>query len=293
MKETLALEVTPDGTPHVWFDTSKPFDSLAQPDGQGGWASILLDPAGEAFRQYGLTAGGQRMTTAFDAETNTVQYRVDGVQRTISDVLTQSSYPEYRLAYPPAPGALLDGPEVAVVIQDNQGMHVAWALPKEGFVQVDLAGTDAPQKQCSVDWDGPGSCPQDVCIEQAKGIEPDAYALARTADGALWLAMVVTQYEQYLTYTEVCEDDFGCYCDRTPTKDLTRGTLQLLRVPLDGTPPALALALQIADIDVSNEPYMIDLRGFGDQLALGVFTKPPGGERAVRLLRIDTGKLAP
>ena len=58
-------------------------------------------------------------------------------------------------------------------------------------------------------------------------------------------------------------------------------------------PPVEALALEIADIDVNYEPYMIDLRGFGDQLALGVFTKPPGGERAIRLLRIDTSKIAP
>jgi len=80
----------------------------------------------------------------------------------------------------------------------------------------------------------------------------------------------------------------------------TRGELSLFRVATDGTPPAVVFTVPIADIGHEGTggdgdfDRVIDLRGFGDQLAIGVLTRTPGSlAPRIRLLRIDTAQVAP
>ena len=299
--DVLALEVSPEGTPMVWLETDPPDGhSLAVPDGQGGWQLDVAPSAGVSYRNYSLAANGLPVAAALNSK-DMLWYVLDGVKRQLSDELLSFTIPgvHYRLAYPPAPGAPLDVPQVATALYDDDGLHVAWSLMDDGFEQVDFAGTQAPKLQCFFEWNGRGSCPKSACLESAIGVEREAYSLARTGDGTLWLAVVTTTFDQTVVFTEMCRDDFGCFCDRETTLDLTRGELRLIRVATDGTPPIEVFTLPIDDIDIEgtagdgDTERVIDLRGFGDQLALGVMTRPPGGAPAIRLLRIDTAQIAP
>lgn len=97
----------------------------------------------------------------------------------------------------------------------------------------------------------------------------------------------MTTLDQTITY--YCYDWCGSYV----SEDHSTATLHLVRVPADGTAASEVMALPIDRPDTqdigqeSDESVrLIDARGFGKNLAIGIVTG--WNTHAVRVLRLDT-----
>jgi hypothetical protein len=112
-----------------------------------------------------------------------------------------------------------------------------------------------------------------------------------------WLAYVVTAFDQTISYA-IEQEPGPPLCFGQVTKDSSLGTLHLVRVALDGSAPTEALVMPIdrpggiARSDLYESVRVIDARGSGKDLALGVRTGwDVSKHSAVRVLRVDTTKL--
>jgi hypothetical protein len=289
----IGFEVDADGKPHAWFTFEANKQQEAVADGQGGWIISAVPKLGTHQQRESLTADGRRVIAAFDLAQ--ALFDIDGVVREIGDPIDTDipgGSSSLRIAAAPAPGDLMIDPPTAVAIHDeDDGLKVAWPKQADGHVNVDLPDTAAPVVTCFATSNGPGTCPKEPCIEKSSGVEHQAFALARTVDGTLWVAYVITHADRVIDFLEDCRDT--CECVRVITTDKTRGELRLFRLKTDGTPPQQVLALPMAALSYPYAGQAVDLRGFGDQLAFGARVGGAEDDPRVHLLRVDTTKIAP
>ncbi|MEZ4449246.1 MAG: hypothetical protein R3B09_07180 [Nannocystaceae bacterium] len=294
----LDLEVALDGVPHLWFIGDAPDQkNLATRVDEVEWSVGPAPlPSGVEWTHYTLTSAGAPVGAGFHEAGSGWQLwtLVDGVEAMLGAQVDDLFPHGYRLTPAPVPLAP-PGPPYAVAIQHLDGIRVVWP-EGDPYTEVAIAGSESLLTLCDGTWDD--GCPA-PCHELGGGLEDGAMALARGSDGVVWLVYVRTQLDYEVTYSEECTKNQGCYCKTKVGADVGAATLQVVRVPVDGAPPTLALSQPIADpalFDLfsgwQDTPRGVDARAFGDHLAVAIRTMDgPGGPYAVRMLRIDTSML--
>jgi hypothetical protein len=297
--QVLDLEVGSDGTPLMWLANGGSSGySLATQATAGVWtladAATPVPYINAGNNRFTLASDGSVVALAFDLGVPTsTQLRalVGGVARSIGSPVTEDVLvPDYAVTSAPAPTAPT-GPLFAVAIRHADGVHVVGESAQAPETEVTVAGSAAARPTCSTAA-GPCTGP---CHETSSGMEARAYALAWTADGVAWLVYVETHFDQTIAYTP--QGDSPQICVGVVSSDSSTGTLHVVRVALDGSAPGEALSMPIdrpGTVGIfgpgdNDDPRLIDARGFGKDLAIGIRTG--WKENAVRVVRVDTSKL--
>lgn len=129
-------------------------------------------------------------------------------------------------------------------------------------------------------------------------------AAARTSDGRVWAAYALTHIDQTRVYEESCNDEVGCWCNSTTTRDDSWGELVLLELDMSAGEAVEVMRVKTLDVEIHSlfiltreSVRAFDMRAFGTSLALGVRVRAPGDEEFqtpdMRLLRIDTAQIEP
>jgi hypothetical protein len=288
--QVVDLEVGSDGAPLMWIWTPNGGYSLATQGTAGAWT--LADAAtpvpfiDAGSNHFTLASDGSIVALAFDLGVPTsIQLRalVGGVARSIGSPFAEDLLlPDYAVTSAPAPTAPT-GPLFAVAIRHPDGVHVVGESAQAAETEVTVAGSMAATPTC---WRTDGPC-VGPCHETSSGMEAGAYALAWTADGVAWLVYVETHFDQTIRYTP--GGDNQQICIGVVSSDSSTGTLHVVRVALDGSAPEEALSMPVDRPDTRGNSPLIDARGFGKDLAIGIRTG--WKENAVRVVRIDTSKL--
>jgi hypothetical protein len=300
------LEIGPGDTPYVWIVSDAPGAVvLATPVDEGQWSAepAATPDTGGGWRRFTLTASGEPV--AFDFEEivagSAWQLRtvIAGKEASLGAVVDDWSPGGYAVTHAISPAtAAPAGPPLAVAVMHDDGLHVAWPV-ELGFTELVVDDSERLTPSCDASWDN--GCPG-PCHDAASGLERDAYAIARTADGVVWVAFVRTALNLDLRFEEHCDPEPGCYCEAIVDDDQTTATLHLVRIDTAAPSVAEVLSTSIAPLQTFNlfsdlwtPVRLVDLRGHGSDLAIGVRTRTAGDPlgAAVRVLRLDTTVLAP
>lgn len=291
-----------DDVPHAWFPTPDVLSHAVRGD-DGTWDLGVVDlvAGGGGWTRVSLVDGSSVAHDLVETGTDTraLVSRVEGQDVVWESTDVQRSFAQIRM--PPSSGAGLpaDPTTWIAALASDAGVRVAWG-PGAGTA-LDLLDTAVPELPCGAALEPP-NCDVE-CDYQATGLANPAegFAIARTDDGTVWVAIAVAHYDQHWTYSESCPDeDSDCYCYGELDQDASSGETRLYRVAADGTSSALVLTVPTGVPDEGSlyeQGYAVDLRAWGDDLALGVqaLVDPtqslgPGAHR-VRVLRIDTALL--
>ncbi len=292
----LDLEMAKDDTPLLWVLTDAPDTySLLTPDPAGGWKVAAAPvPAVGAWNRFTRASDGSIVSLAFkQTPTNAMQLHalVGAKDRVIGPPFSDFSAPDYVLAAAPAPASpseLL----FALAMADEDGIHVFGESASAPEQEVFLPGIKEPVATCKNPE--PTSCTGATCHETSVGMERGSFSLAWTDDGVAYLAYVITTYDQDITYS--LQGDPGIEdCWPNVASDKSTGTLHLVRVTFDGSPPKEVLTMPVerpgggdAFSDINSSVRVLDARAFGHDLAIGLRTGWVGTPHAVRVLRLDT-----
>jgi hypothetical protein len=299
------LEIGADGAPRVWVVGDAPdTDLLATPAPSGSWSTVqAAAPAGGGgWRRFTLTADDRPAALDFSSASNDSAWQlrtlIDGVEAPIGDPVASYFPNSYAVTHAVAPaGAAAAGPSLAVAIQHDDALHVAWPTSPT-YAELALGGSNVPVPVCNGSYNN--GCPG-PCHETSAGIEPDAFAIARTADGTIWVAFVRTQFDRQIHYEESCSPEPGCFCSATIDQENTTATLHLFRVATATATATEVLTMPVAPLqsfnlfsDLWTPVRWVDLRGFGSDLAIGVRTRTDVElASAAHVLRVDTTAFAP
>src|SRR5690606_31007 len=238
-------------------------------------------------------SGYQRFTVEDDGDSVAFDFdEVSGVWRlralrnsTVSSVGGPygSSYPGAHLhVAPPAlpaldPGLPLDTPAYVVLKEHpGEGYRIAPDLDA-AQMEVSLPETAPVVWTCVIENNGePGMCPTS-CEETGVGVLERFAATSRTTDGRIWVAYMVSKYDQTREYTETCDEEVGCYCNHDVTREDSEGELVLAQVDLvlgelhevfrvrDTNPDPFGLFGEYRD-----SPRPLDMRAHGSVLTVAV-----------------------
>ncbi|WP_437934317.1 hypothetical protein [Sorangium sp. So ce341] len=297
------------GEPHIWLTGDSP-DSFAHATRtpSGTWDVV---PAG---RPSG--SGGTRFTLAPDDTPLAFGLEKEGLetwQLEVLDGTTERSLgapvsARYALEYdpiaPPQPAGEATIPRFAAVVQHPDGLRLASAAEGDGFDEIAIPGTATPTYQCQRGWhtadlsEPTGGCPAE-CREVTSGIEWSAFSAARTSDGDVWIAFVISHIDWTIDY-EVFDHNGTLTCTDSVAADESRGELRLVRVPHAGGAPEVTLVLPLPALGhdgstaSSRANPLVHVSAFGAELTVAVRTlASPVGPSTARALRIDTSLLAP
>jgi len=297
--------IAPDGTMHMWI-TGVPMPSAQHrtrvPGGEWGPAAIPQFGMGNTTR-YTLDRDGIPVAVSgMDGTGQALAWQSQARAGSIGPLVETDELIAFRLASPAVPQAGADEPAFAAVIETALGLSVLW--PREsapdGYAQVDVPGTAPVSAPCN--WlENFNSCDMD-CTDRS--ITVPGYAIARTG-GALWLAWTVTQENMLYDRSEpdppcVLELLGECFCNTVMVDQGAQTTLHVVRIDLETsertkvlTLPTLPLQLDHMGAMAYRDRPLLDIRGFGDRLAIGMRTQvAEPGTRAwlaeLRLIELDT-----
>lgn len=294
----LDLDVQADGVPHMWFIGDAPDQyNEATPDGQGGWTiTDVVPPKSTDWQHFTRATDGRTIAAGFRQASNQDAWslftRSEGVELKIGNTVF-ATYPFYYVLAPSPTPEAAPGPQFAAAIQHDHSIRVAWPVGPDDSSELSIPGTGMLDRECFGDWND--GCPE-PCTESSVGLEEQALGFARTSDGAGWLVYVETHLDQTFSYTEDCEREQGfCYCQPQRDEDNSFAMMHVVKVPLDGSPPVDVLAQTVDPLALddlyfgfSDTPRAVDVRAFGDALAIGLRTRDPiDATVSVRVMRID------
>jgi hypothetical protein len=225
---------------------------------------------------------------------------LDGAtEQSLGAPVPESSPIRYEPVLPPKPAAQATIPRFAAVVQHPDGLRLASAGEVDG--EVAIPGTATPAYSCQRgfgDSPSPG-CPAD-CHEVTSGLEWSAFAAARTSDGDVWIAFLISHLDWTIAY-EMQDIDLQPTCVGNIAADKSRGELRLVRVPAAGGAPEVAVTLPLPAIageshfsDVYQRHPLVEVSAFGTELTVAMRTQASRvGPFTARVLRVDTSLLAP
>ncbi len=281
------FELERGGVAHFWYiqeGTSEkhrmtrtgPDEWSAQAEpAYGGISHDNLGPQNEALRyEYDEQGPGQWQLFAFEGDSGEAL----GAPLSVPDIF----YSEY-IALPPARPALEGaGPRAMVAaFRHEEGIHVLGS----GGYDVAIPGTEQLDPTCEAGPECAGTC-----NETGGGIEESDFAAARAADGSVWVGWVKGELDQELSWYEEC-DEFGCYCSREIESDASVYILHLARVDPGGEVEEVT-SMEVSPL-MTNTGYdnyvtrAIDMRAFGDRLAVGLRVGVHPEQARLHLLEID------
>jgi len=204
------------------------------------------------------------------------------------------------------PQALPPGaPDLASVALLPDGLHVVFANRTiEVVSDLVISDTTVPTATCPDDrptvTGKMGDSCASPCMEHLVGLLPagnpslsSAYALARTADGAGWVAYVTEDMEGEVDYAVECPGDVGpCTCNALSPTGPTTWTLNVVRVAPDGGSFAPALNVELAPYLPTEDlvAWGVRARAFGRRVAIGahIVESSPSREVGVRVVTLDS-----
>lgn len=301
------MDVAPDGKPSLWLEL-KNSNGVRPPAratlGAGGKWSVekVAWPGMPPSAHFGLATDGAPLGFGILTTGDNAQILVHAGAQDIALGPAQSSYSRILPIQVPTHPAAGIAP-YAAVIQDNDGLRVAWPTGST-YAETKLEGTAEIALKCpvnaSVSFPLSESCPM-VCEETSVGLEGNAFAAARTDSGDVWVAYAISHYDETWTYAPGCspgQQDGSCVCNITAKRRGTSSELFVVRLSLDGQPPALVAKLPMGplaqlyskdDGRPLNPGTLIAARAFGEDVAIAVRVVAEGGNQ-VRVLRIHDSK---
>lgn len=303
--ELLDLEVALDDTPLVWtLDGPGQYSRISRVGGT--WSAATAEaPAGVELEHFGFTREGLPLAVGvrFDGDSSRFVSRVEDVERELGEPLF-SQVLAYRLPPPTTPVQPLTPASVAAAVQASDGIFAVYQpnLEYEGWIALHVVTTPVLSPMCQ--GAGAPPCPG-PCHDTAVGVEVGAFAFARTTKGYGWLAYVTTHNDRTIVYEPQDDPELGAYCQATVDSDQTTGVLHFYRVMFVGNTgweeftlpvaaPALSDLFYEGAAGIRATPRAVDLRSYGDSLALGLRTRgSDGAPFAVRVMRIETADLPP
>lgn len=290
------FDLAPDGTAHVWFATYEEVGTNGDAHGvrgaDGAWAIGDANPVGE-WKHFALDVDGNPVAFGYveAASGYMLAYGPDTTQLGIPQ--DGFSPGRFRVTHAPAPSAPPGSVRFVAAIQGTDALHLAW--PKDAsYEDIALDGTAAPDYDCvpQVDQDpNDPSCPAD-CHEGASGLEYQAFAVARTADGLVWVAYVITHFDTVFSYESQCAEGY-CWCGAIPKTDASTTELVVLHFTPGVDEPTVALTMPLPKLATRNfyggmweDNRLVDLRGFGSSVGLGIRLEDAAGFYA-RVMRFD------
>lgn len=304
--QAYALEYSSDDRPFVIVsEPSEPWFAGAQLATRAGdsWETTLpLESDPFALSKYTLTAEGLLVTVGWEntgVGTEIIGALVPGLPKIVlANFETNLKTKTLQVAHAPPAGLPAGSAAFVAAIQREEGLSVVWP-DAEGAREVAIPDTALMTFGCGA---GVQAC-AGSCLNEASGASEGGYAIARTADGAAWVAYVVTHMSQTLTFTEHCTYEPAtdttpagevCTCDIAVSADASASELHVVRLKESDAAPEEILVLPIApfangDSFVKGESFdgAIDMRALGDEVAIAARVDD-AGSRAVRVLRLHS-----
>lgn len=301
----LDVAVDSQGEPHIWILTDAP-ESIAHATRTSGGAWDVAPasrPVDSGWTRFALAPDDAPLAFGMvQARSDSWQLEVlDGTtERSIGAPVSASSPLRYEPVPPPQPPGQAAIPRFAAVVQHPDGLRLESAGEDDGVDEVAIPGTATPTYSCQRGFGDPASegCPAD-CHEVTSGLEWSAFSAARTSDGDVWIAFLISHIDWTIAY-EVQNVDLPT-CVGNIAADASRGELRLVRVPAAGGAPEVAVTLPLPAIageshfsDVYQRHPLVDVSAFGTELTVAMRTQASRvGPFTARVLRVDTSLLAP
>lgn len=301
------FQVEADGRPHVWHFGDGPDDYRELVgDGQGKWTStgVAVAPGGYGTPKFGRDAQGRLLAADMreDGDLYWLGVEVDGALVLLGEKLNSpSNWQHYVLAASASPKPP-QGPPFAGLIERPNGVEIVWPVADgDGSDGVDVPALTVLKPQCFGDSIGEDEECGPPCTDIAAGYEFGTPTLARGPDGRAWVVVVTTQLAVDYSYTKICMEEIGCFCEPNVDSDASTSVVHLFRVALDGSDPVEVLTLPIPRLDLFDafSPFADNHVGthahvFDHWLAIGLRVRSPvPGQAAVRAFRVDLDALAP
>jgi hypothetical protein len=294
------VDIGANGEPLLWFRGTGPTGySVASPSGASWSIADAAVPVAEydgSNQKFARASDGSIVGLAYALTTSSRQLRalVGGTVVAVGSPVDFPAAPTFAYATGPSPSGA--GPLFAVAVPHMDRIEVVAQFPNDIATSVSIPGGAGPSKTCP--FPSVAQC-SGSCHETSSGVEAGMFGLGWTDDGVAWLAYVVTHFDQKLAWS--AQGDPGAppeACGASIT-DASTGTLHIVRVSFDGSAPEEVLSIPVDRPETGEawsadweDPRVIDVRGVGKDLAIGIHTGWSGWiDPAVRVLRIDTSKL--
>ncbi|KYF89407.1 hypothetical protein BE17_42130 [Sorangium cellulosum] len=293
------------GEPHIWIVTDAP-ESVAHATRTSGGAwdvAPATRPSGSDWTRFALAPDDAPLAFGMvQARFDSWQLEVlDGTaERSLGAPVSGSSPLRYEPVPPPQPAGQAAIPRVTAIVQHPDGLRLASGDEGDGFDEIAIPSTATPTYSCQRGFGDPASpgCPTD-CHEVTSGLEWSAFSAARTSDGDVWIAFVISHIDWTIAY-EVQHADLPT-CVGNIAADASRGELRLVRVPAAGGAPEVAVTLPLPAIageshfsDVYQRHPLVEVSAFGTELTVALRTQASRvGPFTARVLRVDTSLLGP
>jgi hypothetical protein len=277
-----ALEIGPDGAPHVLLALGPDETAIARRAEDGSWA---VGPA-EDWPVLTLDGAGAEVQLRAEAGPDALFARARRGTTVLPFDMALGSPLDWVTT--PAPAHTLDAaaPPFASAAYRAEAIHVGWldgdatkelALPDTGrVVYPDYRARDR-------------SCFGTEHLQQT-GFESVAFNLARADDGAAWLAYAVTEVDRDYELGAICPGEgASCFCGPTNTVDRSVGELHVLRVPLDGGPAVEALNLPLEPPMTGDTNYgsVVRLRAHGPRVSIAARVRAGDGRPKLRVVTLE------
>jgi hypothetical protein len=277
----ISINVSEPGAPHLVFDLESvgnevhywhdggldwlSHSSYAIPNAQTfGGIAYPITPG--SWMHWTIDHGGAIVSLSFEEQSDGWQLgarRPDpdgvellGIDSAIGDPVATCEPLGYRPVPPTVPEVpLATVPSYAVVIQQLDGLHIAWPENAEPHAELTVPGTALAGRECT------------------SGLAIDGFAAAQTGDGRLWLAWVEVRPCDELDTLRLASFEFE-----------TRTLTEQLVLDIDPLAP-IVRALEPANA------RPIDLRAWGSRLAVGLRTRAGEEPAIARLIQLDTSSL--
>lgn len=283
------VSIAPDGTARVWFVQDildgPPWRTYAVAVlGPNGTTSVTPQPipADTEWVHFGVAVDGAPIAFGVNAAPQLLALEPQGER-----LLGAGS--SYRVARLPSDAGAETVP-YAVALQDQSGIRVVVPAAGPGSVELPVPGTEPLVASCEGGTD-PMSCPG-PCHETAIGVEPGAFAIARTAGDVAWVAFAVTRRDDVLAYELNCIDGGTfCQCIELIQEDHTTSELVVVKVPLLGGAPEEVLRVPAGALNwfnMSSDDRIVDIASAGEDILLAARLRD-GKESKIRVLRVTPG----
>lgn len=161
-------------------------------------------------------------------------------------------------------------PRVVVASGHAEGIAIDW-VGADGDGHLLVPDTSERVDACPPGGDDWELCEGDAaCEDRSVGVQPGAFAAARTGDGRLWIAAVETDMDRTVTYYLECDDTKGsCNCSDHVEDHGSTQTLRLWELDLAASSATPVWELPLGAPVVWGDEA-IDMHATGTRLAISV-----------------------
>jgi hypothetical protein len=276
----LAFELGPDGTPFVVHQLGGGINVATRVNGT--WTTGRLGIGRTTYDRYTLTASGEPVAFSFDSVENVTDLSVY-VGDALPVYLGNLHAPYLRPAQPATADLPPGSPVTAAVAHAGSGVALLWP-DENGPTLVSVPGAEGLEGACDE-----LNCEVGTCVVEGRIPTGNAYAIARTDDGAAWIAFVVADLRREVTGSN-CDVFYGCECDVEVADPGENGVLHVVRIMPGGAPPETMLELPVGKVVggthlIGGEQRAVDARALGKDVAIALRIEDETG-RHVRVLRL-------